>query len=400
MAENCDPLAGWSGIHHKWAHCRDGEEACLTIELLSVTSAYAYVGVDPSWRGKEGRAINKGEYIEYLEGDTVWRVYCDGVSTSQDLASIRICYEEPAPEPEPEPEDGMKVGDTRRVDGSTFKLTKIICTPVQQITAWVDGLSKPVKLGAFAVFPGVFVAGGIYIGLKAINAACDMAIVEASGGGLTPSDVVDIDDLLEAEYTRPDGTKPTPEEIHKVKMKVIDGFDWTDPKFVEMVEKLLAGTISREEFVEWMKQYTIDNTKTGLDKVYYTANFSLNISSVVMAGEVKVSGTAPQPNQELQIMAVKKFFGFDYLASDTELARVTSDADYQYEAILELNEFGIIEVYARIPKDWWSVLTADTTTPKHTVFVLTWSVLVFLIIAAALVYDKSSGGKLRKMLKR
>ena len=119
MTEKCDTYAGWFGINHKWAHCRDGEEACLTIELLSVTSEYAYVGVDRSWADKEGRAINKGEHIEYLEGDTTWRVYCDGVSTSQDLASIRICHtKETTPSLKnipPEVVDIMPTGTTRIV---------------------------------------------------------------------------------------------------------------------------------------------------------------------------------------------------------------------------------------------------------------------------------------------
>ncbi len=119
-----------------------------------------------------------------------------------------------------------------------------------------------------------------------------------------------------------------------------------------------------------------------------------------MAGEVQVSGWAPKQGQELQIMGVKKLFGFDWLASDTELAKVTSDADYKYEATLTLDEFGIIEVYSKIPKEWWAILEKDVTTSRQTVFVLTWMMLIALVIIAALVYDKASGGKLKKMLKR
>ena len=99
-------------------------------------------------------------------------------------------------------------------------------------------------------------------------------------------------------------------------------------------------------------------------------------------------------------MGVKKLFGFDWLATDAELATVASDANYAYEATLTLEEFGIIEVYSKIPKDWWLVLDKDVTTTRHTVFVLTWTMLIALVIIAALVYDKASGGKLKRMLKR
>lgn len=120
-------------------------------------------------------------------------------------------------------------------------------------------------------------------------------------------------------------------------------------------------------------------------------DLTLSIPTLVIAGEVNVSGTAPLQNQKLEICASKKFFGFDFLAADDVLAAVTSDAEYKYNAVLELDEFGIIEVYSRIPKDWWDVLTDDITTAKHTVFVLTWEIIIFLIIAAALVYDKKTG---------
>jgi len=309
------------------------------------------------------------------------------------IADIRICYDDTV-------EEGMKVGDTKTAAGITFKLTQIACVPVQQITVWAEGASETIKLGAWGIFPGPFIMGGLAVLFKSVNAACDRVIVEAAGGGLTPEDVTEIDDLIEADYTRPDGTKPTPEEIHNVKMRVIEGFDYTDPEFVEMVEKLLAGTISKDEFETWLKQHALDGTKTELDAIYYTDNFSLEIPTFVMAGEINVSGIAPKASQDLQIMGVKKLFGFDWLATDTELAKVTSDADNKYEATLTLDEFGIIEVYSKIPKEWWEVLDKDVTTGKHTVFVLTWMMLIALIIIAALVYDKASGGKLTRMLKR
>ncbi len=393
MVEICDPFAGWSAIGHVWAYCRGAEEACIEVELLGMTEGTALVKVMPTFGSEKVEEIPEGFFKEYSENGTTWRVYCDGANLSEMLASIRICYDE-------EFEEGMKVGDSKTVSGITFKLTKIACTPVQQITVWAEGVSEIIKLGAWGIFPGPFIMGGLFVLFESVNETCDRIIEKSAGGGLTPEDVQDIDELIEAEYTRPDGTTPTPAEIHDVKMRVIDGFDYTDPEFVEMVEKLLAGTISKDEFETWLKQYTVDKTKIEIDTVYYTANFSLEIPTFVMAGEVQVSGTAPAANQELQIMGVKKLFGFDWLATDTELAKVTSDADYKYEATLTLDEFGIIEVYSKIPKEWWAVLDKDVKTTRQTVFVLTWMMLIALIIIAALVYDKASGGKLKKMLKR
>jgi hypothetical protein len=393
MTEICDPFAGWHAIGHLWAHCRGAEDACIEVELKVISATTALVRINPSFESEKTVEIPEGSFKEYSENGTTWRVYCDGVNMSQMLASIRICYDEDVAE-------GMKVGDTKTVDGITFTITKIVCTPFQQVTAWAEGVSETIKLGAWGLFPGPVIMGGLFVLFESVNDACDRVIVKAAGGGLIPEDVTEIDTLLESDYTRPDGTKPTPAEIHDVKMRVIDGFDYTDPAFVAKVEELLAGTISKDEFEAWLKQYTVDKTEIELDTVYYSDNFSLDIPTFVMAGEVKVSGTAPQANQDLQIMGVKKLFGFDFMASDTELAKVTSGADYKYEATLTLDEFGIIEVYSKIPKDWWEVLDKDVTTNRNTVFVLTWMMLIVLIIIAALVYDKASGGKLKKMLKR
>ena len=393
MAENCDPLGGWGAVGHIWAHCRGLEEACIEVELKGISATHALVDVKPTFESARVEEIPEGSFKEYTENGTTWRVYCDGVNMSAMLASIRICYDSEAPE-------GMKVGDTKTVAGTTFKLTSIVCTPVQQITMWAEGVPKTIKLGAWAMFPGPVIMGGLFVLFESVNAACDEIIEKAAGGGLTPGDVTDIDTLLEADYTRPDGTKPTPEEIHNVKMRVIDGFDYTDPWFTALVEQLLAGLISQEEFNGQLAERTEEDTRIELDTVYYAANFSLDIPTFVMAGEVHVTGIAPAANQELQIMGVKKLFGFDWLATDAELATVTSDAEYKYEATLTLDEFGIIEVYSKIPKEWWAVLEKDVTTTKHTVFVLTWMMLIALVIIAALVYDKASGGKLKKMLKR
>ena len=403
MAEICDPYAGWHGIHHKWAHCRGGEEACLTIELLAVTDAYAYVGVDRSWAAKQGRAIDRGSYIEYFEGDTRWRVYCDGVNTSQDLASIRICYEEA------ETPGTIHIGDSRNIDGHSFKLLDIVCGTNASIKATIDGVTRRIPLlGRIAGFPAMLgvaptigiAVGGLYVAVQMVGTACDAILLDLAEGGLTPEMQQENEERAGEEVTNPDGTKPTPEEIKKADDVAEEQItDWRNTEYVEKVRQLTAKEIQKESFTTWLKQATYDLKLVILEEEFYIKNFSLNIPTFVMAGEVKVSGTAPQPNQELQIMAVKKFLGFDYLASDTELAKATSDADYKYEASLSLEEFGIIEVYARIPHEWWRVLDKDIETPRHTVFVLTWAILALLIIAAALIYDKQTGN-IRKMLKR
>ena len=382
----CDPYAGWHGIGHEWAHCRGDEDECLTVELLSVGSGYAYVGTERSWEGREGIFINSGSYHEYQENGRWWRIYCDGVVTSMEQANIRICYEDVPGDPDPE--DGMREGDSRTIGTKTFTITKIICTPTQQITAYVEGLSTSIKLGAFAVFPGPFVSGAIYIGLKSVSAACDSVIIQATEGGLSQSDIDDIDAALEASYTNPDGTTPTAEEIHEVKMGVIDGLDYTDGDFTDLVEQLLNGEITRETFIERVIEYVTTSTESGLNDVFYTGNFSLSIPAIVMAGDVDVAGTAPQQNQIVKIMAVNTFLGVDWWAGDTELASPISDSEYEFAGTIPLEEFGIVEVYATIGKDWWEILDEDIETEHHTVLVLTWTMLVAILAILAMVLDK------------
>lgn len=157
--------------------------------------------------------------------------------------------------------------------------------------------------------------------------------------------------------------------------------------------------------VETTKTFTADGKKTVIlkledltpdpDKVTLT----LDVSSLVMAGTIEVSGLGP-PNEIVRIMGVKSAIGFDWLAADAELANTIIDSIGTYSTEIELDEFGIVEVYAKIEKGgFWNWIVADIYSSKHTIYVLTSTMLIFLIIAAALVYDKSSGGKLQKMLK-
>jgi hypothetical protein len=133
-----------------------------------------------------------------------------------------------------------------------------------------------------------------------------------------------------------------------------------------------------------IKQLVIDETM----RLLYLDNFTISIPSIVMAGDIGITGVAPQQNQDVKIMAVKKLFGFDWAASDTELDTVISGSDYEYYTTISLEEFGLVEVYGLIGKDWWAILDADITTEKHTVLVLTPMILLALLAMLAMVLDK------------
>lgn len=340
------------------------------------------------------------KFVQMFEGEG-WTAPSDKYITACEV-DVTFIYTRDAPE------GAIRIGDTRTIDGHSFKLLDIVCGTNASIKATIDGVTSRIPLVAVAgvlvgSMPTVGIAvGGLFVAVKMVGTACDTILVEGlARGGLTPDDQQANENRAQEEYIYPDGTKPTPEGVKEADDKAEENIaNWLNDEYVEMVRRLTAGEITRAAFASWLQEEVYQNKLVILEETYYVANFSLKIPTFVMAGEVQVSGTAPQANQDLQIMGVKKLFGFDWLATDTELAKVTSDADYKYEATLTLDEFGIIEVYSRIPKEWWQVLDKDVTTPRHTVFVMTWAMLLFLIIAAALIYDKSSGGKLRKMLKK
>lgn len=382
MTEICDPYAGWYGIHHMWAQCRGGEEACLTIELLVVDEAYASVGVDPSWGERHTAFIDKGSYIEYTEGSTVWRVYCDGVNTSQNLASIRICYEE-SEDPDTPPAignaDEMAVGDSVL----DISLVRLICDKAQAVIGY-GGRESTIG----HVMKALIVNPSIYVGIWWIDSACTKAYI-------VRADTTIPEHMKEAakDGAREAHPSATPDEID-------EAYDWAremasrDPRWQDCLENYRKGLITYDQFLDCISAIINEYLNIWLSQ----KDFTLSIPTLLIAGETTASGTTPQPNQKLEICATKKFFGFDFLAADEVLATVTSDADYNYEATLNLDEFGIIEVYARIPQDWWNVLEKNLTTTKHTVCVLTWMIILFLIIAAALIYEKSTGklGLLKK----
>lgn len=343
----------------------------------------------------------KYKFVQIFEGEE-WTAPSDKIITACSRDIIFVYTKD-------YPAGTIRIGDTTNIDGHSFKLLDIVCGTNASIKATIDGVTSRIPLlgriggvsALFGVAPTVGMAvGGIYVAVQMVGTACDAILLDLAKGGLTPQQQQENEQRAGNEYANPDGTKPTPAEIQKADDIAEERItDWLNVDYVEKVRQLTAKEITEYAFNIWLQEETYKLKIVILEETFYTENFSLKIPTFVMAGEIKVSGTAPQPNQELQIMAVKKFFGFDYLAADTELATVTAGADYKYEAILNLDEFGIIEVYARIPKEWWAILDKDIETPHYTVFVLTWTVLIFLVLAAALIYDKSSGGKLKKMLK-
>ena len=404
--ENCDPLAGWFGKTHFWAHCRGYEDACISVELIDVSETQARVMIRPSWRSADECFIRSGEYEEYTENGYIWRVYCDGVWQSSALANIRICFksDDTPPVPcsdhetqtaceaagcnwydgachgTPDPDTPPAIGNaTEMAVGATvldITLVRLICDTAQAV---IDYGGKENTIGH--AMKALLINPFIYVGIWWIDSACTKAYIVRADTTITP----------EAEQTAKDAAQDahptaTPAEIDEAS-------EWAkeqasrDARWQELLEQYRIGAITKDQMIAGQLAIYVEYLNIRLSQ----KDFTLSIPTLIIAGDVNVSGTAPQPNQQLEICASKKLFGFDFLAADDVLATVTSDAEYNYEAILNLDEFGIIEVYSRIPKDWWAILTDDITTAKKTVFVFTWEIIIFLIIAAALIYDKKTG---------
>lgn len=379
--ENCDPLAGWFGKGHVWAHCRGFEDACVTVELIDMSETQARVNVLPSWRAPDNDVfIRQGEYAEYTESGHIWRVHCDGVWQSSALASIRICYVGDETPPEPTPDTPPVIGNAEEmaVGDSVLDITlvRLICDKAQAVIEYGGAEST---IGH--VMKALIINPFIYVGIWWIDSACTKAYIVRADTTIPPEmKQTVIDEAQEAHPSK------TPDEID-------EAYDWAkeqaarDTRWQEFLEQYRTGAITYDQMIAGQLAVLKEYLNIRLSQT----DFTLSIPTLIIAGEVNVSGTAPLQNQQLEICASKKMFGFDFLAADDVLATVTSDAEYKYEATLNLDEFGIIEVYSRIPKDWWDILTDDITTSKHTVFVLTWEIIIFLIVAAALVYDKKTG---------
>ena len=399
MAWHCNTWENISGSIIN-AHARDGEEAFVEVSLVEVKPAadvfeIAVLRIAPSWKEPYIAECEERNSIEVLgdEGYT-WKVSVYDAYTTPEVAKVQICYEA-----DEEPTE-MEWGEKRTKYGVTFELASVVCSPVQKIVLKAEGLSQTIKLGAWALFPGPLIMGGIWVVLKSINAACDHALIKFTDGGLDEDAVEEIDERLKADYTRPDGSKPTEEEIHATKMDAIDHADWSRDDIVAIVRDYLDGVISKEEFNRQLGDIIYNDTINNLNTTYYTRNFTLNAPRIAIAGDIRITGTAPMPNQKIQIRAKKKGFGFDFLAADPVLAEVTADENARYSTSVELEDFGGVSIYATVPKEWWEVLEADVSTKKHTIFVVTWLIIIAVLAAAVMIYDKKTGGKFIGLFKK
>ena len=409
MTEICDPLAGWFQYGHIWWHCRGFEDACIDAELVEVSETQARLNIRPSWTSPDDDVfIRTGEYKSYFESGREWRVYCDAVNFSMKSASIRICYIEAAEEPSPcadhtteaacieagcywyngacygtaeGPENAnatpMAVGDTVL----DITLVRIICDQAQAIIEW-GGEENLIGHAMKALLFNPLV----YVGIWWIDKECTVAHIVRVNTAIPPEEQEDIKHT--AAENHPDAT---PEEVD-------EALEWAkeqaskDARWQALLEEYRQGLITQQELMNGQLAIIAEYMDIRLSE----KDFVIEIPSFMMAGMVEISGTTSKPNQSGKIMAVNKLGGFDWLASDTEIGTFTSDANSKFTTTAELSEFGAISVYGKIPV----VLALDPTTKKHTVLVLTWEILIAILIIAALVYDKSSGGKLKKILKR
>ena len=74
-----------------------------------------------------------------------------------------------------------------------------------------------------------------------------------------------------------------------------------------------------------------------------------------------------------------------------------------YTADIVLDEFGAVNVYARIKKAGWlgiDILEKDIVSSTSTIWVLTYPIILALVLLTVLVADKATGGRLKNMLRR
>ena len=156
----------------------------------------------------------------------------------------------------------------------------------------------------------------------------------------------------------------------------------------ELDEFAHIGASVRGEFQKnhYTKKYTIEWIP---DDEVIEGELSINVPSITMAGSILLGGTGIA-GKRVFIMAKRSWLGFDKLARDTELGSVIIDADNTYEIEVELDDFGIVDVYAKIKEgpsleNW---LGLDLVSPTKTIYVLTWTILIALILGIGLILEK------------
>jgi len=415
----CDPFQGWENIGHVWAHCRGLEDACVEVELIDVSETQAQIKITRTFGEEEIYFIDDGEVYGFWESTSnspYWTITCNGVSKSMAAASIEICYEE-ADNGDDE-EEGTEVGEDFVSGGETFRVKEIFCATSSALVTHVNsGTTKEVWLKKATIF---VIPGGLQ--LYMIGVAIDATCRYFAERSLTlPKEIPD-----EPIPDNEDGSKGPFDEttfIAKKRAKIIDkmGQEFADnisddtiikkdndvwknkaslDCFQSVMRALAAGEIDDAQANRLINACIIDASTDQIIEIVLIENFKLTVPTIVMAGDVEISGTAPKANADFEIRAVRKWFGFDAFATDKLLASMTSDADYKFKTTVALEEFGALTIYAKAPKEWFEIWKADIESERHTVWVLTWGVVLALVAALALMYDKKMKGKFIGVFKK
>jgi len=249
-----------------------------------------------------------------------------------------------------------------------------------------------------SIFTTGVIMGGIYVSLKAIDDACTEATYNIFNAAYTEADhdeVVQsiIDELEESGLTVSTPEEPDPDadftqaEIDKAATEAEEIVKNSDEE-QERQEAVVNGEKTPEESdAERIAHITAETYR-----ILYENKLTLKLPSVAMAGDIEVSGLAPLPHIDVDIMVVKKLFGFT-LPIDKVIDTFTSDEDNKYSGYINLDEFGSITLRSRVKKELFGIgmldiLASDVKSDKHTIWVLTPTVLFALIVAFGLLIEK------------
>jgi len=319
--------------------------------------------------------------------------------------------------PEPVPDGSTRMELNRDVSflGLGFKLREIDCARGEALVEFVGtGLRRLLILGGVASrFP--VATGVVYMAAVWVNSECTEIAVRGMAAPKDPEqkgadtdsgktiDEMDVEKFASLEIMLdPDGIEDI--TIEELKKRDIDAHaitqgdkpphpDWVTKEqwdalikeWDEIMEDLAAGRITIEEaWALWDDAVVAAVVDSFIDE-----NFTLLAPNIVMAGsDLVVSGRTPKKNMRIQIMAVKKYLGYDWLATDKVLKEVTSDDFFQYETTLVFDDFGAVAVYARAPKEWYEFWIEDHDTDKVSVWVLTWTMVIALLLGVGLILEK------------
>lgn len=390
---------------------RDSNEDGVSAELKDVSSHQARLRIYSSFQNTYDRIVAVGE-VGYLLRETnssQYRFKVLSVTTSMKMARVEICHEttdpspppNPTPTPPPTPTPGgwtLPLYGSTTVFGIKFTNTRMMCD-IGEALLRPEGLAeRAVIAGAVATFwavPGIIlpgslirrsvILGGVYVALKNIDAGCTKATVDIFEATYTEED----HNSIVEEIVKNTENTPNPKTPEEVEPYVTQGEKniVANGTAQQIQEDVASGKITPEEGEEAYRSAVTDEAH----RLMYAENFSLVIPSLVMAGDIDVSGFAPKNEGQIQICAVKKFGGFDFLKKDDVLVTTAPDVNYAFADTITLDEFGCVSVYARIPKEWWDVLGDDLKTTPQTVLVVTPTILLAILAIIVMVLDKKYG---------